>query len=309
MWGNPSLLIDGKPIMWEKWANKGLYRIANLYEQGIFKSFAQLSQQFGLERQEFWKFLQIRHCILSLPQAAACKPPAKSEIVTFLELIGHFPHLVSNFYQLLMKWTWPQKMGRRAYWQEMIGGELTDQEWEELLREMSRPTRDAHLKLMQYKIVNNLYWTPSRMYTLKLRQTPTCWRCQEETGDIAHMIFSCNKLNRFWNEIIANINSITGCTFSKDPWFCILHKKPQEPTIPGKTFKLGVAAVATAKKIILRHWKRDSLPTVQEWQTAMGELATFENTISKVNNSVQTHNETWKQFLEWLAGRQDRKTP
>nr|XP_014345684.1 PREDICTED: uncharacterized protein LOC106704038 [Latimeria chalumnae] len=207
LWENPSLLIDSKPIMWKKWANKGLYRIADLYEKGVFKSFTQLFQQFRLERQEFWKFLQIRHCILSLPQITTHKPPARSELVTYIELMVHFPHLVSSLYQYLMKWTWPQKVGRRVCWQNMIGGQLTDQDWEELVREMSCPMRDAHLKLMQYKIVNNLYWTPSRMYTLKLRQTPTCWRCQGEIGDIAHMIYFCNKLNRFWDRIIANINS------------------------------------------------------------------------------------------------------
>nr|XP_014351295.1 PREDICTED: uncharacterized protein LOC106705811 [Latimeria chalumnae] len=292
--------------MWKKWANKGLYRIADLYEKGVFKSFTQLSQQFRLERQEFWKFLQIRHCILSLPQITTHEPPAKSELVNYLELMGHFPHLVSSLYQYLMKWTWPQKVGRRVCWQNVIGGQLTDQDWEELVREMSRPMRDAHLKLMQYKIVNNLYWTPSRMYTLKLKQTPTCWRCQEEIGDIAHMIYFCNKLNRFWDGIIANINSVTGCTFLKEPWFCILHKKTQEPRVPTRDFKWGVIAVATAKKIILRHWKRDSLPTVEEWQLAMGDLAAFENSISKVNNSVQRHNRIWNQFLNWLVEGQNR---
>ena len=68
IWLNPKLLIDKRTFIWNLWVEKGILSLKDLYDGNTLKSFTQLCGQYNLPRNHFWKYLQLRHLLLTAPR-------------------------------------------------------------------------------------------------------------------------------------------------------------------------------------------------------------------------------------------------
>lgn len=65
LWFNPETKIGKQKVFWKGWLDKGIHTVNVLYKRGTFMSFNELAQLYKLqEKEDFWKYLQIRHCII-----------------------------------------------------------------------------------------------------------------------------------------------------------------------------------------------------------------------------------------------------
>lgn len=65
IWANPTLRIGRSPFIWKEWIEKGILTLGDLYEGDTLKSFKKLMEQFQLTRSQFWRYLQLRHLLVS----------------------------------------------------------------------------------------------------------------------------------------------------------------------------------------------------------------------------------------------------
>ncbi len=63
IWMNPKLRIGNSSFIWKEWIAKGILKLGDVYENNVLKSFNQLTQSFGLNKTQFWRFLQLRHLL------------------------------------------------------------------------------------------------------------------------------------------------------------------------------------------------------------------------------------------------------
>lgn len=71
--------------VFQTWSHRGLHSIKDLYTNGIFTSFADLSVKFGLPNNHLFRFFQIRHFIQNQLPLFPNRPP-DSVMVPFLTL-------------------------------------------------------------------------------------------------------------------------------------------------------------------------------------------------------------------------------
>ena len=64
LWHNSNLKIGKKTIYWSGWLKLGIVYIGDLFEEDQFMSFEQLRKKHRLPGRDFWKYLQLRSCIL-----------------------------------------------------------------------------------------------------------------------------------------------------------------------------------------------------------------------------------------------------
>uniref|UniRef100_A0A8C6SC24 Reverse transcriptase zinc-binding domain-containing protein n=1 Tax=Neogobius melanostomus TaxID=47308 RepID=A0A8C6SC24_9GOBI len=83
-------------------------------------------------------------------------------------------------------------------------------------------TSTVQSQLINYKILNRCYWTPSRMARLKLINDAKCWRCNQTTGTMIHMLYECDKVVVFWDKLIAFLNKLLNLAWHKNPGLCML---------------------------------------------------------------------------------------
>ena len=83
-------------------------------------------------------------------------------------------------------------------------------------------SRELRTRQIQFKIVNRVYWTPSRLFRVGLTESPECWRCQSRDGTLVHMLWSCPKVQEYWNDIHDRLQKITGLVIPFNPLLFIL---------------------------------------------------------------------------------------
>ena len=297
LWNNPSLKIGGKSFYWREWRNKGINNIGCLYEGEILKSFDMLKNQFNLPKNDFWKYLQLRNCILKASKDGSRSAP-QSDICNFVIKICGLPHAASFVYSYLITRTSTSTEGLKIVWERDLGVSFEDEEWNTLVEEMLHPMRDARSKLIQYKILNRVYLTPTRLRQMKLMPTGLCWRCNSSQGDIVHMFFSCASLNTFWYQVMGKISSSLGKEITINPSLCLLNKIDGIEGISPRHLAWLQIAITTAKRVILRHWKDTVSPSYREWYNTLAETASFERLIYKINDKLHVFSDIWEPFLD-----------
>ena len=172
-----------------------------------------------------------------------------------------------------------------------------DDEWNRLVKGMLNPMRDARSKLIQFKILNRLYWTPVRKRRAGLSLSDLCWRCQAERGGVVHMFLNCPSLAIYWQRVMQKITDSLGVNVELTPAVCLLNSLKGHERIGLKKAQWLKVAITTAKRVILRHWAGGNNPTFSEWFTALSETASYERLIYQINGKIDIYTEVWESFL------------
>uniref|UniRef100_H3BCV7 Mitotic arrest deficient 1 like 1 n=1 Tax=Latimeria chalumnae TaxID=7897 RepID=H3BCV7_LATCH len=191
LWGN----------MLPLWCAESLSLLSVKYNCTTLKPFSDLHRQFCLDSKDIWRFFQLRHCIVQLYRDQG-KVPLLGELLPFYELTRCLPHTAALIYSHLISIPPASMIGPLEYWVRELELELEEGERESLMRNMYLPLREARLKLQHFKIVNRLYWTPSHLGVAGLQEGRGCWFCSAQVGDLQHMLWECENLTRFWDEVL-----------------------------------------------------------------------------------------------------------
>ncbi|KAF7653443.1 hypothetical protein LDENG_00082750, partial [Lucifuga dentata] len=63
---NPAIHIGKTILYWKQWHSIGIHTVGDLYKYGVFMSYGNLMEQYGLKgKDHFWRYLQIRDCVMS----------------------------------------------------------------------------------------------------------------------------------------------------------------------------------------------------------------------------------------------------
>lgn len=103
------------------------------------------------------------------------------------------PHLAGQIY--LIDGFNGSTLGLKAVWERDLKIAFVDDEWN---------------KVIQFKILNRLYWMPVRMKRAGLSNSNICWQCYVEQGDVVHMFFNCPSLAIYWLRIMETISNSLG---------------------------------------------------------------------------------------------------
>ena len=68
-------------------------------------------------------------------------------------------------------------------------------------------TKESRLRLLQFKIIHNIFPSNLLLYRMKIKDSNKCDFC-EEIATIEHMFFSCRDLKIFWNFIKSKMDAI-----------------------------------------------------------------------------------------------------
>ena len=138
LWHNPAVLIGEKSVYWNQCLTKGIYKVSDLYLDGIFLSFSDLVQKYDLEyRGNFWKYLQIRNCITK-----GRFIQDKNPVLALLDLPGTV-HKAAVFYKALNGLQKNICKNLRLIWQKDLNCELNDEVWSKILANTGKYVKEA----------------------------------------------------------------------------------------------------------------------------------------------------------------------
>ncbi len=272
IWLNPKLKIDKKPFLWKEWVEKGITLLGDLYEDVTVKSFTELKQQYGLSQHQIWSYFQIRHLLTQTFGSASITPPSSDVLSKVIKVFGT-GHEASKYYRLLLKNFISNTSGLKSAWETDINLTFTDEEWENISKNCRKMSGELRTRLVQFKIINRVYWSPLKLHRAKLRDSPNCWRYGGNVGTLLHMLWSCLATQIFWFNIYDNIKLILESDFPFCPSLFVLGDPLPLKDVPSAQAEWVQSALMLGRKLIVKEWKATSLPSVRVWFSQLGIVA------------------------------------
>lgn len=148
--------------------------------------------------------------------------PPEMPILTTLIHTDSPSRLVSHIYTKTQNLRRHQYTKARLKWHSDLGHQLDDKTWQYCCEATKRISLNGRHRLIQFKFLNRIYYTPSRLYRYGLRQTAACECCEASDADFLHLAWTCPAIETFWLGIFAKLSAITQVELQPDPLLALL---------------------------------------------------------------------------------------
>ena len=114
------------------WSDKGLRTLNDLYDRGVFSSFASLSVKYGFPNSHFFRYLQMRHFIQKQFPHFPNRPP-EAEVDQLLSLNVWQKRLIFVLYNKIALLSPVTTVSSKNTWEQELGLDITDGQWRDSL--------------------------------------------------------------------------------------------------------------------------------------------------------------------------------
>lgn len=181
IWNNSKILYKGKHLFYSTWINKGIYFTHQLYRQDQPLSFRELQDIYSLNSSEFYNFLKIK---VAMSKAHLTNsPPSLVQHILTLNRVGHH---ISKSYKLIRPQHSSLNKNTTSFWESQTPYPITDSDWSAVWTSTMKNKISPSLSQAKFWLLHRAFWTPVRLFKHGIRDTPTCWNCNKETGDLEH---------------------------------------------------------------------------------------------------------------------------
>lgn len=94
----------------------------------------------------------------------------------------------------------------REAWSKDLNSDLPVELWEEALSCVHRCSTNSRYRLIQYKVL--YHYSKTKLNRIFPSVSSVCDKCQIAEGSLAHLFWSCPKLQNFWSAIFIYQRSI-----------------------------------------------------------------------------------------------------
>lgn len=99
---------------------------------------------------------------------------------------------------------------------------LGEDEWEDCISTFIPSMTAAKDRFIQLKFIHRAYYTPHRMASIYPNLDPGCPRCNTEVGTFWHMVWTCSKIQTYWENIARNLSELSGTRVPAEPLVLLL---------------------------------------------------------------------------------------
>ena len=122
----------------------------------------------------------------------------------------------------------------------------------------------------------------------------------EEVGTLLHCMWSCQKLQIFWEEVLNIISKLTENVIPVEVKICLLHIYPENFPLTVKQCKLIIFCLLQAKRVIAFKWKEIQRPTLGQWITELSSNLALEKLTYVARGKLEDFNKMWSSFLTFV---------
>lgn len=171
---------------------------------------------------------------------------------------------LSSIYKALLPNVHTGLENPKAKW-EVDFPALDTEDWEEMWEYPFSQLVSARDRLVQFKIIHKVYYTPERLHRIYPSISASCWRCKSASADFIHIFWNCPQIEIFWVEVTKVILTVTTVPVPLSVEVCLLGLvKPLALRRAIRTL-LGLLLDYARKSIVLR-WKASYAPSINFWK-------------------------------------------
>ena len=304
LWNNKLIRVGGKTVNWPLWCNAGIIYVTHLFDSTTkyFLSFNQIVDKYKLPQNQFWRYVQLRSTLSEwLGSPLSC--PTGSPIEELLTKSPSNKGIAPKIYRLLQEQLGDPLLKVKKQWIGDMAMDIPIKDWESCLNNINTMYKEAGNRFMQLKIIHRWHQTPLQLYKWNLMPVDSCWRCGGGGASILHVLWSCPALKDWWNNIQEIMFEVLNKRFQISAKLSILGSTTelQDSDLSFFEKRWIILALTTAKRILLRHWRKSRPPPYEEWTSTMAQLAAFERVTYSLLNRLDHYKLIWSPFTNWIS--------
>ena len=276
------------------WSNSGLVTFDDLYEDGIFSSFASLSVKFNLPNSHLFRFFQIRHLIQKQFPHFPNRPP-ESAIDIFLTLDPNQKRLISVLYDQIGSLSPDPMVPLKELWEGDLNSNISDNQWSDILDLVHTSSICARHGLLQCKVLHRAHFTNAKLAKIFPDRSDACNRCNQSPADHLHMFWTCPKLHTFWSDIFGTIEQAFSTKIDPNPLTALFGLPSSD--MPSPIRRVIAFATLLARRSILLKWKHTSPPTHDQWIQNVLQCLQLEKLRFSLKGSLKSFRTTWEPLM------------
>lgn len=183
-------------------------------------------------------------------------------------------------------------------WEKEIGKEFTDLQWKQAITNNRKFSRCANYEELTQKLMLRWYYTPYITAKFSKDNSNLCWRGCGQVGTLAHMLWSCPEVKKFWWKVYDMLSKLTDCKVVPKIEQAILginmdQYKPEYRCI-------ATHVLLAARMELVYRWKSIDVPTARDIKIKINTITEYEKILAhRDGNSLRFENNwsPWKLFL------------
>lgn len=207
LWFNPKLPHLGTipdPIIW---ARVGVKQLKYIVGGKKLLNFNQLKDKHGLPNWFFFRYLQLSHAFKT--QFASDSLDLGSSPLESLLCEENLKKPLSEVYKGLCVET-PKMLSKcRDTWSALIPDFRRD-DWDDMWDHTFGTLVSARDRLIQFKLLHRIYYTPARLASIYGTDAGECWQCAHSPADFDHVFWHCQPIGVFWTGVTRTIQTLLG---------------------------------------------------------------------------------------------------
>ena len=204
IWYNSQIRVGGKPIFWRDSYRAGLKFVYQLFEEGNFKSYEQLQNEFGLSQ------MRINSIKSALPKDWVTFF-VENPVCTFFPLPPHNYDMVINVYgkgytRKVYKLTLDDVMlihNKYIKLRDELGNYISESLYDYGLDHVLiyKVTNIVKYRSFQYRLLQRAIVTNIHLYKWGMKESELCSFCGEERETYTHLFCDCLKIVEVWSKV------------------------------------------------------------------------------------------------------------
>lgn len=292
---NPDLPSSLGKSLFIKWKEHGICQFRDLFINDTLKSFIDLRQEFKIPRQDFYKYLQIRHLIISHEKRGQLSLKL-SNIEEILVNSESLKGKISEIYSALLEYYNSSLGSLKNVWQRDLGYNFNDDQWEAICQNTFIPLSNNRIIEQNYKFIHRMYLTPLRLSKMYPNVSPRCHRCKTYLGSIMHVFWECKKLKFFWKAVQDFTAKALQVPLDNTPTLYLFGTELNKTLDPISIKRLGIISYL-AKKCILLNWNQQKPPTFELFIKLLNETMPLEQYTYYLKNKGDAFQKIWMPLM------------
>lgn len=279
------------------WTSKGITTLSNLIKDGKVVSFDILKQKYALEKQDFYRYLQIRHYIdTNLDTVSDAN-------IDLLKLFKNSydgnsnKKLISILYKYLTKKSHSTEYVK-TIWEREGGITISDDEWTGIWKLHWKCTSSQRWKEYGWKTLIRYFRTPCQTAHFD-GSPPICWRgCGDQHANHFHILWDCPLIRQYWKDVHRALQDIFKCVITFELKTVYFGCTPQEWRKRDK-YLLSVLLVAS-KKCLTKKWLSQDIPSLSTWWDITLDIYKMEEITAFVNQKQHWFLTCWEKWITYI---------
>lgn len=293
----PPAKLDARFQMWNE---KGLTTYTTFAVRGNFKSFEAMQNDHGLQRQDFYRYLQVRHHYnqnIAITQEAVGKEVL--EVFEKASILQICFKVVSRVYSALRRAKLDDSLYIKEKWEKESGIQLTAENWESLCFLQWQTTCSNSWREFSWKNLSRFFITP--LQQRKQRPGIRCWRaCGLIEANHYHVFWECPVLATYWQEIHTHLEAVfqVNIPFRFDTMF--LGSMDLEDWNHNDK-RLLLMLLTASKKAITRRWLKPDPPQLNDWLDVIHDIYVMEKMTYSLRIQIEKFSGIWIKWTGYIS--------